>query len=166
MIKITRKGEKHEEYNTKWIGSHQTVRELREVYFCPAGYLTMGYGHVVKNDEDFSAGIDEKQAEYLLRLDAEIAERAVLCLINVLVPFTYNLGGGALQRSTLRRKIKRKEHAEVLEQFMGWGWGWGWAGAGLYTGSEIFFEYKYPIHNSIGMQQISFIAHNGFYIFF
>ncbi|WP_375645432.1 lysozyme [Bartonella sp. AA56HLJMS] len=103
----------------------------RTVYFCPAGYPTIGYGHVVKNDEDFSAGIDETQAEELLRQDATIAKRAVLHLINVpltdgqfdaLVLFTYNLGGGALQRSTLRRKINREEYAEVPEQFMRWVW--------------------------------------------
>ena len=61
-------------------------------------YPTIGYGHVVKDDEDFSAGIDESQAEELLRQDAQIAERAVLRLINVpltdgqfdaLVSFTY-----------------------------------------------------------------------------
>ncbi|WJW80324.1 lysozyme [Bartonella sp. TP] len=104
------------------------------VYFCPAGYPTIGYGHVVKDDEDFAAGIDEAQAEELLRQDAQIAERAVLRLINVpltdgqfdaLVSFTYNLGGGALQRSTLRRKINREEHAEVPEQFMRWVWAGG-----------------------------------------
>ena len=106
----------------------------RIVYFCPAGYPTIGYGHVVKDDEDFSAGIDESQAEELLRQDVQIAERAVLRLINVpltdgqfdaLVSFTYNLGGGALQRSTLRRKINREEHAEVPEQFMRWVWAGG-----------------------------------------
>ena len=106
----------------------------RTVYFCPAGYPTIGYGHVVKDDEDFSAGIDEAQAEELLRQDAQIAELAVLRLITVpltdgqfdaLVSFTYNLGGGALQRSTLRRKINREEHAEVPEQFMRWVWAGG-----------------------------------------
>jgi lysozyme len=106
----------------------------RTVYFCPAGYPTIGYGHVIKDDEDFSAGIDEAKGEKLLRQDAQIAERAVLRLINVpltdgqfdaLVSFTYNLGGGALQRSTLRRKINREEHAEVPEQFMRWVWAGG-----------------------------------------
>ena len=106
----------------------------RTVYFCLAGYPTIGYDHVVKDDEDFSAGIDEAKAEELLRQDAQIAERAVLRLINVpltdgqfdaLVSFTYNLGGGALQCSTLRRKINREEHAEVPEQFMRWVWAGG-----------------------------------------
>ncbi len=70
---------------------------------CSAGpnpiFSTIGYGHVVKDDEDFSAGIDETQAEEFLRQDAMIAERAVIRLINVpltdgqfdaLVSFTYN----------------------------------------------------------------------------
>ena len=105
-----------------------------KIYICPAGYPTIGYGHVVKAHEDFSAGIDEALAEELLRQDAVIAERAVLRLINVpltdgqfdaLVSFTYNLGGGALQRSSLRRKINREEHADVPEQFMRWVWAGG-----------------------------------------
>ena len=36
--------------------------------------------------------------------------------------YTYNLGGGALRRSTLRRKINREEYAEAPEQFMRWVW--------------------------------------------
>ena len=44
---------------------------------------------------------------------------------DTLVSFTYNLGGGALQRSTLCRKINREEHDEVPEQFMRWVWAGG-----------------------------------------
>ena len=63
-----------------------------------------------------------------------IAERAVLRLISVpltqgqfdaLVSFTFNLGAGALQRSTLRRKVNREEHADVPAEFSKWVWAGG-----------------------------------------
>ncbi len=38
-----------------------------EVYFCPAGTPAIGYVYVVKDDEEFSAGIDEVQTGELLR---------------------------------------------------------------------------------------------------
>lgn len=84
---------------------------------CPAGYPTIGYGHVIIEGEEFPLGIDRQKAEELLRQDVKIAERAVLRLIKVplsdnqfsaLVAFTYNLDAGALQRSTLRRKVNRQ----------------------------------------------------------
>lgn len=63
-----------------------------------------------------------------------IAERAVLRLISVpltdgqfdaLVSFTFNLGAGALQRSTLRRKMNRGEAEDVPAEFMKWVWAGG-----------------------------------------
>jgi lysozyme len=110
------------------------------VYICPAGYPTIGYGHLVRKDEDFSGGIDESQAEELLRKDVATAERAVLRYIKVpltdgqfdaLVSFTYNLGAGALQRSTLRRKVNYEEHCAVPAEFMRWVWAGGRKLAGL-----------------------------------
>ena len=56
-------------------------------------------------------------------------ERSVLRLINVpledgqfdaLVSFAYNLGGGALQRSTLRKKVNREHHELVPREFRKW----------------------------------------------
>ncbi|MCP4394494.1 MAG: lysozyme [Alphaproteobacteria bacterium] len=105
-----------------------------EIYICPAGYPTIGYGHLLRKGEDFSGGISENAAEDLLRKDVLVAERAVLRLINVpltdgqfdaLVSFTYNLGSGALQRSTLRRKVNQELHNEVPEQFHRWVWAGG-----------------------------------------
>lgn len=88
---------------------------------------------MVRSGESFNE-ISETEAEELLRKDVESAERAVLRLVNVpltdgqfdaLVSFTYNLGSGALQCSTLRRKVNRQAHAEVPEQLMRWVWAGG-----------------------------------------
>lgn len=103
------------------------------VYICPAGYPTIGYGHLVRSGESFNE-ISETEAEELLCRDVESAERAVLRLVNVpltdgqfdaLVSFTFNLGSGAFQRSTLRRKVNRQAHAEVPAQLMRWVWAGG-----------------------------------------
>ena len=107
-----------------------------EIYVCPAGWPTIGYGHVVRDEERkrFADGIDETTAEELLRRDVETAERAVLRLIRVpledgrfdaLCSFTFNLGAGALQRSTLRRKVNREEHGAVPAELRRWVWAGG-----------------------------------------
>lgn len=98
------------------------------VYTCPAGYPTIGYGHVVRPGETFTS-IGEAEAEALLARDVGKAERAVARLIHVplmdgqfdaLVSFTFNLGSGALQRSTLRARVNREEHIDVPEEFLRW----------------------------------------------
>lgn len=44
---------------------------------------------------------------------------------DALTSFTFNLGGGALQRSTLRRKVNREEHSAVPTEFRKWIWAGG-----------------------------------------
>ncbi len=41
---------------------------------------------------------------------------------DALASFVFNVGGGGLQRSTLRRKVNREEHGAVPVEFMKWVW--------------------------------------------
>lgn len=106
------------------------------MYLCPAGFETIGYGHVIQDDEKLllDDGISRENAEELLRKDVSSAERAVIRLINVplsdgqfdaLVSFTFNLGSGALQRSTLRRKLNRHEYGDIPYELSRWVWSGG-----------------------------------------
>ncbi|MET0155769.1 MAG: lysozyme [Rickettsiales bacterium] len=106
------------------------------IYLDAAGLPTIGYGHLLRPGEAemFVNGISEAAGEALLIKDVLLAEQAVLRLITVpltdgqfdaLVSFTFNLGGGALQRSTLRRKVNREEHDAVPPEFLRWVWAGG-----------------------------------------
>jgi lysozyme len=107
---------------------------MAEPYLCPGGYWTIGYGHVIKNPKDYPYSLTRDEALELLAQDVIRAERAVLRLItaplsngqfDALVSFTFNLGAGALQRSTLRRKVNREEHTDVPAELMKWVWAGG-----------------------------------------
>lgn len=118
-----------------------------EIYLDAAGLPTIGYGHLIRKGEHkmFENGISEAAGEALLIKDVLLAEQAVCRLINVpltngqfdaLVSFTFNLGSGALQRSTLRRKVNREEHEDVPEQLRRWVWAGGRKLRGLFRRRE------------------------------
>lgn len=44
---------------------------------------------------------------------------------DALVSFTFNLGAGALQRSSLRTKVNRGEHGDIPAELMKWVWSTG-----------------------------------------
>jgi len=99
-----------------------------EAYICPAGILTIGYGHTGK---DVTKGkiITADQAEKLLiadlaKYDAEIARYVKVELnqsqYDALVSFVYNLGARALATSTLLRKLNAREFDAVPREFLKW----------------------------------------------
>ena len=97
-------------------------------YLCPRGFLTVGYGHKIQNGSQ-SKCISQNDANTLFLKDLKIAENSVLRNIKVfllqhqfdsLASFTFNVGGGALQRSTLRQKINREAFEEAKEEFGRW----------------------------------------------
>lgn len=115
-------------------------------YICPAGVLSIGYGHVVKPGEDWSRGITEAEADALLREELGIYENGVLRHIRVplsddcyaaLTSFTYNLGIGALESSTMRRMINNGQLYEAADQFPRWVFGGGKKLPGLVKRREL-----------------------------
>ena len=124
------------------IRHHEGVRT--RPYRCPALLWTVGVGHVidprhigVKLDErknlpipdgwDRQLSMDE--VNQILANDLVSFERGVLRLcpagltqsrFDALVSFSFNVGLGNLQRSTIRMKHNREEFEEAAEAFMQW----------------------------------------------
>lgn len=96
-------------------------------YLCPAGVLTIGYGHT----KHVTTGqcIDQEKAEELLIADLQWAADAVSKTISVplndnqfaaLTSFTFNCGAGALANSTLTRLLNQGDYHCVPEQLNRW----------------------------------------------
>jgi len=96
------------------------------------GVLTIGYGHTTAAGKPFvQAGlkITEKEAEAILANDLGQYECAVEDAVKVplndnqfaaLVSFTYNVGAGALKRSTLLKKLNKGDYEAVPAESMKW----------------------------------------------
>jgi len=102
-------------------------------YRCPAGKWTIGYGHLINDGRNLPASYNRVfsigEIDELLKRDLVRFEQGVLRYITMplnqhqfdaLVSFSFNLGLGTLQRSTVRQKINRgdfKGAAKVLLQY-------------------------------------------------
>lgn len=104
-----------------------------------AGVWTIGYG----STHGVTTGMQITQGEAEERLSKDLARhaRGVIRYIRVplndaqygaLVSFTFNLGIGALQRSTLRQKLNRGEYHAAAEEFPRWSYAGGRWLRGLY----------------------------------
>jgi lysozyme len=94
-------------------------------YLCPAGKSTIGYGHVIRPNENYIF-ITKQQAESLLRQDVEIAENTINDSVKVpltqsqfdsLVSLVYNWGGHNFLRSEGLEKINKKDYNGAIEEF-------------------------------------------------
>lgn len=113
-------------------------------YQCPALLWTVGVGHVIdpnhakvpmanRKQLPIPAGWDRilsnEEIDEILRKDLARFEQGVSRLItapltqgqfDALVSFSFNVGLGNLQNSTLRMKVNRQDYEGAAEQFLVW----------------------------------------------
>ena len=110
-------------------------------YVCPAGFWTIGYGHLCDAKH---LPITMEEGEAYLAADMADALRATLRFCPVLatepegrlaaiVDFTFNLGTGRLQTSTLRRRVNQRDWQGAASELKRWVYGSGVILPGLVT---------------------------------
>lgn len=108
-----------------------------DAYLCPARVWTIGYGHTsAAGSPAVHEGmrVSAVEAETILRRDLLKYEMGVSRLVKVhlsqsqfdaLVSFCYNVGEGALGKSTLLKRVNAGEFDRVPAEFMKWTKGGG-----------------------------------------
>lgn len=100
-------------------------------YICPAGVLTIGWGHTNAHGRRFDRSARWTKAECDAALAEDMAgfERDVARLVKVrlnqgqfdaLVSFAYNCGAGALAKSTLLRRLNAGDTDGAADEFGKW----------------------------------------------
>ena len=101
-------------------------------YLCPANVWTIGYGHTGKVDgAKITSGmkISNTKANQLLKVDLHGFERIVTKLVKVpinqnlfdaLVSFSFNVGAGALENSTLLKELNAGKYKSAAKHFLDW----------------------------------------------
>jgi lysozyme len=130
------------------------------LYNDAARYCSIAYGHLVRKapcdgsePAAFLRGVSEPQGETLLVEDMRRAQRVVTSLVKTelsdgqyaaLCDFTYNVGAGNLQRSTLFKVVNAGEHDRVAYQLARWNKAGGKEYRGLTTRRQreiaLYFE--------------------------
>jgi lysozyme len=111
-------------------------------YTCPAGVTTIGWGTTGELGHKISPGTvwTAKECDDAFLNDMRQFENAVKHAVKVpltqyqfdaLVSFTYNCGQGALQKSTLLKRVNAKDFAGAAGEFRKWNKGGGKVLAGL-----------------------------------
>lgn len=101
------------------------------------GRWTIGYGHLLPPNEDFEGyTITRTEADTLFTADVKEAEDAVNRLatvpltqnqFNALVSWTFNLGQGNLQTSTMLRVLNNGDYERAAQELQRW----------IYAGGEV-----------------------------
>lgn len=105
-------------------------------YLCPAGVLTIGWGHTNVQGRQFDQNSRWSQAECDAELTQDMlaAETSVQRRVRVpleqpqydaLVSFTFNCGEGNLSKSTLLKKLNASDYDGAAREFKRWNRGSG-----------------------------------------
>ena len=114
----------------KLIKHHEGVRN--RPYRCPAGLWTVGVGHLIGDGkslpESWNRLFTKEEIDGILKRDLQRFERGVLKMLpnvplrqgefDCLVSFSFNLGLGTFQRSTLRQALLRGDKKAAMESLM------------------------------------------------
>jgi lysozyme len=97
-------------------------------YRCPAGKLTIGYGHVIQGTETL-VEISQGDALSLLQQDATREAAPVVRALampltsyqaDALISLSFNCGGRAIARSTLIQRLNAGLLSDAAEEFLKW----------------------------------------------
>lgn len=95
-------------------------------YLCPAGKLTIGYGHVISHHERFNTSITQQDADRILGNDLKVTETTIAKGVtasltqgqyDALVSLVYNWGGGNFLRSLGLKCLNNNDYSEAAQEF-------------------------------------------------
>lgn len=123
-------------------GCKQKVAHGFKAYVCPAGVLTIGWGHTNHHGRKFTrdsvwtqAACDEAFSEDMLGFESAVRRLVKVKLtpyqFDALVSFCYNCGEGNLAKSTLLKKVNAGDFLGAALEFGKWNKGGGKVLAGL-----------------------------------
>ena len=109
---------------------HEGVRN--KPYQCPAKLWTVGIGHLIGDGKtlppEWNKTFTNEEIDGLLKRDLNRFERGILkmlpnvrlrqCEFDALVSFSFNLGLGTFQRSTIRQAILRGDKEAAMESLL------------------------------------------------
>lgn len=118
------------EKGIKLIVHHEGSRN--RPYRCPAGLWTVGVGHLIGDGKslppDWNKTFTKEEIDALLKRDLKRFELGVhkmlpnvplrQCEFDCLVSFSFNLGLGCLQRSTVRQALLRNDKKAAMDSLV------------------------------------------------
>lgn len=97
-------------------------------YTCPAGKLTIGYGHVIRKLDKLKQLTEDDATELLVKdleisfdtIDRNVAVYLTQNQLSALVSLVHNIGSGNFVNSTLLKKLNSGDYNGASKEFKRW----------------------------------------------